>query len=701
MIALISLLPLLIRGPLDQEEYDLGIFSGRFAFESLWEGSFGLWLPELGFGTPMPIGQSFGSYFPFAFLSIFGISLWFCAFWLAQLWLGTYFMFRLCLRLGMEHRVVIVAAISFALSMPTMNYGMTDEWPSDFFTWTMYPVATFLLSDLLLSDGSDRLANKIPLLSFVVGFWLAKSHPGHISLLLIPLGIYLLVLMPWRNTQILFSLSITCLISILISLDTYAFLFTEASLFPPELVRSAQAGYAPITYLWTLLYPLTAPIDQIFIFDIRNYLGNRFSRGPFFGAPFMMLAIGSTLWVALDRKKIRAAIGLAFLASFLLSIATTQLSIIFSGGWLARDPLILFGILAAGMLATEMLKTTSPWKKCLVNFLLLAQIVHILLAFIPFVAHNGFHFESFKISESYVNRTHYAGEDDPSELKSWLTDNGNRLGQRFLLSNQVQEEMRHDWIDEGIYGYTTLIRLGLPTVTGWFKNVSMDSIYPSPYLMHGKINGDSFVINNRSFLDVAGIRWILVGGNEVQTLSKDSELRTSSIFNASNGKSLALLENPDAWPLAVFIDPRLIAIDNFPRAPGCPLEGIACANLQHIKEARQAGDVKAHMTHERITLNFLPSSRPRQIFMTVFSHDGWTARVVGRELPINKVGGAFMSISVPAGIGEIELTYGSTWRLATMIISIASGAIMAFLAVLMTQKGSFNAARLTSRPDRR
>lgn len=698
-IALISLLPLLIRGPLDQEEYDLGIFSGQFAFESLWEGSFGLWLPELGFGTPMPIGQSFGSYFPFASLSIFGMSLWFCVFWLAQLWLGTYFMLRLCRRLGVEHRVAIVAAVSFVLSMPTMNYGMTDEWPTAFFTWTMYPVVISLLTDLLLSGDSDRLANKIPLLGFVLGLWLSKSHPGHISLLLIPMAIYVLVLMPWRNMRIFFALSVAGVISLLISLDTYAFIYAEAAHFPSGLSRATQPGYTPLTYLWTLLYPLTSPPDQMFISGMSNYLRNRFSRGPFFGTPFMLLAIGASLWLTIDRNRIKAATGLAFLTALILSMADTSVSKVFSGLWLARDPVVLFGILTAAMLLTSIRQTESVWQKRVGTFLLAGQAGHVLLAFIPFIAYNGFHFGA---PETFAARIHYVGEGKPSNLKNWLTGNGSRTGQRFFLSNQVQGEMRRAWIDEGIYGYTVLVRLGLHVVTGWFKNVSMDSIYPSPYLMHGKISGDSFVIDNRSFLDVAGIRWILVGGNEVQARPKNSGFQPPLVFNGRNGKSLALLENLDAWPLAVFIDPRLATITDLPRASNCPLEGIACADFEQIKDARQADKVETHTVHEQIILNFLPSSRPRQIFMTVFAHDGWIARADGKELPINKVGGVFMSMSVPAGIGKIELTYGSTWRMATMIISITSGVLMAFLAILLAQKGcSLNTARLTSPDDDR
>lgn len=685
LLSFFALLPLLIRGPLDQEEYDLGIFSGRFAFEALWKGSLGLWLPELGFGTPMPIGQSFGSYPPFGLLNLIGMSTFFCIFWLTQLWLGTYFMFRLCRQLEIEHTVAIVAAISFVLSKPTMNYSMTDEWPTAFFTWTLYPVIIFLLTALLLNKDGLR-SKKILMLGLALGLWLSKSHPGHVSLLLIPMAIYALVLMPWLNMKIICAFIIACLIAFLVSLDTFAFIYNEASLFPSGLVRNTQPGYSLVTYLLTLFYPIASPQGYTIITGVEQYLRNHFSRGPFFGTLFMLSAMCS-LWITLGLNRWRVATGLAFVIAFILSMLDTSVSKVFSGLWLARDPLILFGILTAAMLLTSLAKLGTIFHRRIVAFLLLGQIIHVLLGFIPLIAHTGFR---LNLSESSNHRFHYFGESTPSKLKTWLTDSGNRKGQRFFLSNKAQDAITHEWQDQGIYGNTDLVRLGLPVVTGWFKNISMDPIYPSAFLMHGRINGDTSIIENKSFFDVAGIRWLLVKGNEVPSYSKNNKFKPPLLFFGSNEKSLALLENPDAWPMAVFIDPTQDFLNKFPRASGCNLEGIACANLEVIRNARKDGHISVQIEHEQIILRFSPNQTKRQIFLSFFSHNGWVARAEGRELQIQKIGGAFMKIIAPSGVSEIKLNYNPTWRKMAMIISLASGIIVATLLILVTLKLPYN-----------
>lgn len=672
-ISLISLLPLLVRGPLDQEEYDLGIFSGRFAFKAFFDGSYGLWLPDLGFGTPMPVGQSFGSYLPFVMFDMLSMSQWFIVFWLLQLWLGIYCMLRLCRSLDIKRNVGLLAAVTFALSMPTVNYGFTDEWPTAFFTWTIYPVVILLLTNFLQAED-DKFAPKVGLLGFIMGVWLLKSHPGHLSILVIPMVIYVLVLMPWRNTRIWLGLSLACLISLLMSFDTYAFIAIESSRFPANLARATQSGYTPQTYLWTLLYPLTFPVEQTFVVSLKDFLRNRFSRGPFFGTPFMLIAVGAALWAILEQNRQRTAAGLAFLVSLTLSLADSSMVKVFSGMWLARDPLIIFGILSAAMALTAILNSRSVWCRRIGISLMVCQIMQLLLAFIPFIAYSGFHYDAPK---TFTNRIHYLGEDASSNLKSWLTGNGSRIGQRFLLSTQVQSDMRRTWTSEGVYGYTALVRIGLPVVNGWFKNISMDTIYPSSYLMHGKISGNSAIFNNRSFLDVAGIKWILLDADELKDFPRYTDFEFPHIYKGKNGQSLALLENPRAWPLAVFIDHDIINLHKLPRAAGCSYEGISCANLDYLKAAKQPGNIDSHMSHERITLKFQPSSHTRQALLTVFAHDGWKAQTGGEKLPINKIDGAFMSVQVPAGASKIELSYQPTFRLTAMLISLISSTLAA------------------------
>ncbi len=622
-------------------------------------------------------------------------------------------MFRLCRQLEIGYSVAFVVAVSFALSKPVANYGMTDGWPTAFFTWTIYPVIIFLITDLLVDKGS--LQKKIPLLGLVLGLWLSKSHPGHSSLLLIPLFIYIIILIPWRNIRVLFALSVACFASFLVSLDTFIFIYKEASLFPPGMLRNTQSGYTLSTYLLTLLYPLISPHDYSFIGGIKTllrpliypqdysfigginyYLQNHFSRGPFFGTPFMLLAF-SSLWVELGRNRMRVATGIAFISAFTLSMADTTVSIVFSGLWLARDPLILFGMLTAAMLLSSILKSGTLFQKRVGGFLLASQLIHITLGHVPLIASIGFDYNASKAS---VTHTRYAGEGAPSKLKSWLTDNGGRKGQRIFLSKQIQDELSINWRDEGIYGNTDLTLLGLTVVTGWFKNISMDSIYPSRALMHGAISGDPWVMENKSFLDVAGIRWLLVGGSEAAFHQKNSKFKAPIFFEGKNGKSLALLENPNAWPMAVFIDSPKGSLNNFPRAVDCPHAGISCANLETIKNARKLDVVTIQIEYGQMILRFPPSESERQIFLSFFAHDGWIARTKGVELPIQKVGGAFMNIVVPAGIGEIELNYGSAWRLLILVISITSSITLTALLTMMALKSAIHKINHRSHPNR-
>lgn len=94
--------------------------------------------------------------------------------------------------------------------------------------------------------------------------------------------------------------------------------------------------------------------------------------------------------------------------------------------------------------------------------------------------------------------------------------------------------------------------------------VYMDTIYPSSSFMNRRISGDAFILNNRSFRDVAGIKWILVSSEEVNSFPPQVGFKPPLIYKGREKRlSLALFENPNAWPRAVFIDPGIKDIKNY------------------------------------------------------------------------------------------------------------------------------------------
>lgn len=686
LISVAALVPLLVRGPIDQEEYDLGVFSGWYAFESLLKGSLGLWLPDLGFGAPMPVGQSFGSYPLFFLSSAIGLSAWFRLFWVVQLWLACYFLLRICRQLGIHPVVALAVIASFAFGMPTVNYGMTDDWPTAFFVWTTYPLVMYLLTDLCLGADDSKAWKKLPLLGFVLGMWLGKGHPGHVSLFVIPTATYLAIIMPWQSKRILSILGLSCVVASLIALDSYAFLISEAMRFPSGTERITQPGYTLETYLYALAHPFASMSVPSFI-GISGLFTNAYSRGPFFGASFMFAALCSIFLAAGDRR--RLAVMVAAAAAFVLSMGSPSVSKVFSGLWLARDPLVFFGLLCAGQALTILLCSTSRIRRTVAKYGIALQLLHVILAFVPIIFYIGLH---LGVPEKYSKRIGYAGEGISPQLKSWITGDGTRTGQRFLLSSGLQEEIRGGWVSEGLYGYTDLVKLGIPIVSGWFKNVSMDSIYPSRSLGHGSIGGDYRVLSNRSFLDVAGIRWIMFSGAESAEIRR-LEVGPEQHYVGTSGKSMGLVENLNAWPLAVFVDADAVRIEKLPRALNCSLNGVVCADFGHIRNARQEGRADVHATKSGFLVKFKPNERDRMLFMSIFAHEGWKARTNVKELNILKVENAFVALAVPAGVDHIELTYSPRWRIGTLLISVLVGLVTFALAVMLRVHGATDVYR--------
>ncbi len=214
---------------------------------------------------------------------------------------------------------------------------------------------------------------KMILFGFVPGLWLAKLHPGHLAIFLIPMAICSLVTMPWRNIRVWFSLLGSCIIALLMATDTHWVVYKDSLSFSKELDRGAQQGYKLFIHLWSLMNPLTVPTANRFVSDWHEWFRNRFSRGPFLGAPFTLTAFGSVLWTNFDRNRARAAVGLACIAALVLSLADSALSKTFSGMRIARDPFVLFGIMTAPMAFSAILKTRSLLSKRFVYFCLLAR----------------------------------------------------------------------------------------------------------------------------------------------------------------------------------------------------------------------------------------------------------------------------------------------------------------------------------------
>ena len=84
VIGLLVLAPLLAYGPDDDEEVGLGVFSSQVFYRALFHGHWNFWSNDLGFGTPMPIGQRLDFHPVFALASLLSVWTALCAVWIVH-----------------------------------------------------------------------------------------------------------------------------------------------------------------------------------------------------------------------------------------------------------------------------------------------------------------------------------------------------------------------------------------------------------------------------------------------------------------------------------------------------------------------------------------------------------------------------------------------------------------------------------------
>jgi uncharacterized membrane protein YfhO len=84
-------------------------------------------------------------------------------------------------------------------------------------------------------------------------------------------------------------------------------------------------------------------------------------------------------------------------------------------------------------------------------------------------------------------------------------------------------------------------------------------------------------------------------------------------------------------------------------------------------------------------MRFQPADRPRLLFVSSIHRPEWRATSGGRALNIEPVAGAFLGVTVPPGVEEVELAFVPRTRAAlawasslTMIVLVGAFAMMTY-----------------------
>ena len=120
MLGLAVLAPLLLCGPSDDEEVGLGVFSSQVFYRALFAGHWNFWSNDLGFGTPMPIGQRLDFHPAFALASLVSVWTALCALWIVQVAAMVVYLLRLEVASGIRPPLRTILLACYLFSMPTV-----------------------------------------------------------------------------------------------------------------------------------------------------------------------------------------------------------------------------------------------------------------------------------------------------------------------------------------------------------------------------------------------------------------------------------------------------------------------------------------------------------------------------------------------------------------------------------------------------
>jgi hypothetical protein len=645
LMGVVVLAPLLVYGPIDQEELSLGIFASQVHYAALRAGHWLFWFDGAGFGTPLPLGHRLDAHPAFALFSGLSLRAALSAVWLSQIAIATIYFLRLLALSGARRPLRTVLLACYLASASTIAWFYLTDWVTFVVGWTLFPALLFYLRRTLLEPGG-RVWDAAVALAWVFGFLVLNSHPGYIAPTALSLAAYTLAVAP-RSGRVYATLAMAFVLCVAMASERLYFFASEMTLFPPTALRESQAAYALGAYGRALIAPLWG--------------GDETLRLPFLGAA-VVCGAAAALWMRTWRGEphLRGCAS-AFVVALVLSLTpNTALSwTASSGSWLFRDSLLLFGLLLTAATLQRWLDSRSRQVQWLTCAMLAVQLVQQAMVIRP-------GFQRYDANKGALDFYRYQGE--AIGIGRALVDASATFGPRVYLSRAAQRTARGEWSRDGIYGTTDLSFIGLQPVNGWFKSTSMDRLYPSNALMHGFIGGEPDVLVNDTLLDALGVNLVVMEQGEAPTSPRLRLLSQHVIQSGANRRTFLIFGNPTAWPRASVVTSDVRSM-TLPVRPGCSHRLALCRDYQRLIAARVDGEVTLGGRAGTYRMSLTPSDRERVIFLSMLYRPEWRASSSSTPLRIDPIADAFVGITVPAGVGDLELAFVPTPRVVLAWIS--------------------------------
>jgi hypothetical protein len=640
-LGVLLLVPLLMYGPYEEEIVQATIMPNQVFYTELFHGRWIYWLNNLGFGSPMPLGDPLMFHPVFAPLAAFtSLRVTLSAVWIAHIVVMVVYFLRLLAASDVRQpwlRVVLVAC--YVASAPTLSYFYDSDWIQMAITWSLFPVVVFYMRAAILGGAREHFWPTVLLLGLVFGFWVTNAHPGYIFPLALVLAIYVVVAAPLDRRVYLCLAAAAGLCTAIASARIYT-LLREAQLFPAS-ASGVRDGAALQAYVAAFFAPLV-----------------RFGgRGPFIGIGVGAAAVCSVLWLRrLPNSHLRGCAA-AFIASIVLNVVPRELAGRFLPGlspWMFRDSMLFFGLLAGGWVLQRALRGPQPAYRYGAVLLVLLQVVQ--------QWHVATEPSLVEPPKRAYKLQFYRYQRHPFGLGRILVDEAKRFGPRVYLSPLVDYVFHGNLSSDGLHFSSDMVLLGLNPINGWFKNVSVVVMQPPMSFMESFITGNTNVIGNPTLLDVLGINLVLTTEHETG-IPPGAEVVARPQVHDRRLLDLVLLANADAWPQAVLLQHDAYRVQ-LAVHPGCDRMGALCLDYEPLSRMRLEDPVALQVSNGRYVAHFPPSDEERLLFISAMYRPEWRAAAATGPLTIHPIANAFLGITVPAGTTDVTVAFTPRTQIA-------------------------------------
>ncbi len=647
--AALVLWPYVAVGPNDLEEFFTGIIGTKLAVQAIMAGQWPFWSVDIGLGVPLPLKYHFITHPASGLCLIDDCQRAMRIAAALQIVIGALCMALILRASGIGRWLSTVGALAFLVTSSTIEDTYVNDWSSTALAEASIPILIYAALKLFAAD--DRRDRVLWTLVFggVIGFLLSMGYPAPQFMIV---GLFLLA-RPSRLWERRGWFALAAAVALCIGGAHLYHLTQQILATPPTALRSVHDEASPLVELWsTFLRPFGGDLDKTW-------------RIIFLGPPFAMLAT-----LALFRRTPALwpyQFGLVASVALMLLPERALFNLV-TARWFFRAGVNIFGIVLATHFLASFLARFDRRRTAVaaVAGLVVLQLAWQWWAFLPLwrsvaqVALGG------SEPDSNVQRLSLV-QPAVAKLQALHAARPGRL----MFSDRASRAIRSlTFTADGIAPNVFAIA-NIPTVSAFAHGIVLDALYPTEELTGGPIWPPASAHTDQAFLDVLGIRYLLL------LRSEQGAPGLREIGSVPGG--LTLFENPGAWPEAFVVDTFPSA--KAPRKAGCEHDRFLCADFSAYKIHRLTTVVGIDWHQDGMTLRVPRVDRPQRVVVTQWYQPDW--HVSSGRASLGRVIEQFIGVTIAPGETSVRLTYFPAVRGALFVFGCLSELAVAGVCVAM------------------